>query len=179
MATMESGLDDTRDRSTSTERAFRGYQVAAAAGLAVAATWYTVSNTVEMIVGDPNEGKYYLEPLLVAFVTVPLILMLGAMLPLLRAGSRRLKTPASGDARAPRSFRVLSLGFAAAWSFTTWLITYFFINSEDGYGLSHSTTFDPARLHAGGWLGAAAVLISAALAVGALAIAALARPVRD
>jgi hypothetical protein len=179
MATMESSLDDARDRSASTERAFRGYLVAAAAGFAVAATWYTVSNTVEMIVGDPNEGKYYLNPVLVAFVTVPLVLMLGAMLPLLRAGSRRLKTPASGDARAPRSIRALSLGFAAAWAFTTWVITYFFINSEDGYGLGHSTTFDPGLLHAGGWLGAVAVVTSAALAVGALAIAALSRSVRD
>jgi hypothetical protein len=173
---MESGLDDARD-STSTERVFRGYLAAATGGLAVVVTWYTVSNAVEMIVGDPNEGKYYLNPILVAFVTIPLALMLGGMLPLLRAGARRLKTPRS-DGRASRSVRGLSLGFATAWAFTTWVIAYFFINSENGYGLSHSTTFDPGLLHAGGWLGAVAVVVSAALTVGALAIAAVSRPVR-
>jgi hypothetical protein len=179
MATMESGLDDTRDRSTSTERAFRGYLVAAAAGLAVAATWYAVSSTVEMIVGDPNEGKSYLDPLLVAIVTAPLALMLGAMLPLLRAGSRRLKTPASGDGRAPRSIRALSLGFAAAWAFTTCVITFSFYISENGYGLDDGAPLDSAGLHVGGWLGAAAVAISAALTIAALAIAASARLARD
>jgi hypothetical protein len=167
MATMESGLDDARDRSGSTERAFRGYLVAAAAGFAVAATWYTLTSTVETIVGDPNEGKSYLDP------------MLGAMLPLLRAGSRRLKTPASGDGRAPRSIRALSLGFAAAWAFTTCVITFSFYISENGYGLDDGAPLDSANLHAGGWLGAAAVVVSAALTIAALAIAALARPARD
>lgn len=179
MATMESGLDDVRDRSSSTERAFRGYLVAAAAGFAVAAIWYTLSTTVEMIVGDPNEGKSYLDPVLIAAVTLPLVLMLGAMLPLLRAGSRRVKTPASGDGRAPRSIRALSFGFAAAWAFTTWVITFSFYIEENGYGLNDGAPLDSADLHAGGWLGAAAVVISAALTIAALAIAALARPARD
>ena len=179
MATMESGLDDTGDRTTSTTRVFRGYLVAATAGLAVAATWYLLANTVETIVGDPNEGKNYLDPLYLVIITVPLVLILGAMLPLLRAGSRRLKTPASGDGRAPRSIRALSLGFAAAWAFTTWVITYFYHVSENGYGLDDGITFEHVTLHAGGWLGAAAVVVSAALTIAALAIAALARPARD
>jgi hypothetical protein len=179
MATMESGLDDARDRSGSTERAFRGYLVAAAAGFAVAATWYTLTSTVETIVGDPNEGNPYLALVFVEAAPPPLVLMLGAMLPLLRAGSRRLKTPASGDGRAPRSIRALSLGFAAAWAFTTCVITFSFYISENGYGLDDGAPLDSANLHAGGWLGAAAVVVSAALTIAALAIAALARPARD
>jgi len=178
MATMESGLDDARDTAASAERAFRRYLVAAATGLAVTATWYTLSSTVETIVGDPNEGKNYLDPLYVAMVTAPLVLMLGTTLPLLRAGSRRLKAPASGDGRAPRSIRALSLGFAAAWAFTTCVITFSFYISENGYGLDEGAPLDSANLHAGGWIGAAAAVISAALTIAALAIAALPRPTR-
>lgn len=179
MATTETGVDGAREGLEPTERVFRGYLVAAAAGLVIALTYYVVSNTVEMVVGDPNEGKYYLNPLLVAFVVAPVVLMLGALLPLLRAGSRRLAALRSGEDRTRRSIRGLSYGFAGAWAFTTWVITYFFINSENGYGLSHSTRFNSEFLHAGGWLGAVAVVLSAALAVGALAVAVCTRPVRD
>ena len=69
--------------------------------------------------------------------------------------------------------------FAAAWAFTTWVITYFYHVSENGYGLDDGITFEHVTLHAGGWLGAAAVVVSAALTIAALAIAALARPARD
>ena len=46
-------------------------------------------------------------------------------------------------------------------------------------GLDDGITFEHVTLHAGGWLGAAAVVVSAALTIAALAIAALARPARD
>jgi hypothetical protein len=178
MATMDTGMEGGRD-GLPPERVFRGYLVAAAAGLVVALTYYMLSNTVEMVVGDPNEGKYYLEPLLVAFVVAPLVLMPGALLPLLRAGSRRLAALRSGEDQARRSVRGLSYGFAGAWAFTTGVITYFFINSENGFGLSLSTRFNSELLNAGGWLGAVAVVLSAALAVSALAVAVFTRPVRD
>ncbi|MDA1359920.1 hypothetical protein O1R50_09815 [Glycomyces luteolus] len=179
MTAMESGLAGAAGRMESSARLLRGYRVASALNLVALLVYYCVSSTVEMIVGDPNEGISWQDPILVTAVAVPVALFLGAHLPLLRAAARRVDGLRSGEEGARRSAHVLSYWFAVAWGLTAWLITYVFHVEENGFGLDESNWPRDGLLHAGGWLGAAVVVFSAALTIGALAVAVATRRVRD
>jgi hypothetical protein len=183
MAAIESGLTHAGDRLGVAARLLRVLIVFAMANLVVNVAYFEIVMYRDIEVFPDNEGglaamSWWDYSLFV----VPAALVIAPHVALALAAGRRLQPLRDGDEWTRKNLHFLSyvcaLGLAilAYWTYTVMGSA----NYDDGiaaYSLSAAVE-STGSLNALGWMGAASFFATMALAVGALAMAVLTRPLR-